>query len=218
MECPYLCGQVWIFRGFDADALEPAQYDELLSQGFRRSGTTVYHQYCPRCSACLPLRINTQLFAPSTSQRRVLRKNQDVTYTLAPAAFDPEDFALYRRYVDTRHPSHNSPDDASYQEFLIHSPVASELMRYYIADRLVGVGWIDTQPNSLSSVYFAFDPDESDRSLGTFSILQQIALARSLGKQWVYLGFWVEHSQKMSYKNKFSPCQILQNGNWQTLR
>ena len=218
MECPYLDGQVWIFRGFDADALEPEQYDELLSRGFRRSGLTVYHQYCPNCSACLPLRIDVRQFALTTSQRRVLRKNQDVRYTRAPAAFAPEDFALYRRYVETRHPSDHSPNADSYREFLIDSPVTSELMRYYIADRLVGIGWIDVQPDSISSVYCAFDPDESDRSLGTFSILQQVALARSLGKAWVYLGFWVEQSRKMSYKHKFRPCQVLRNGTWQPLR
>ncbi|GAK53412.1 arginine-tRNA-protein transferase domain protein [Candidatus Moduliflexus flocculans] len=218
MDCPYLDNQVWVFRGFDADTIEPAQYDELLSRGFRRSGTTVYHQHCPNCRACLPLRIDARRFAPTTSQRRVLRKNQDVRYTRTRAAFAGEDFALYRRYVDARHPSDHSPDADSYREFLINSPVTSELMRYYVADRLIGIGWIDMQPDSISSVYCAFDPDESDRSPGTFSILQQVALARSLGKAWVYLGFWVEQSRKMSYKNKFHPCQILRNGRWQVLR
>ena len=217
MECPYLPGQIWVTQSFQTNGLSPAFFEHLLSQGFRRSGETIYRQHCPNCRACVPIRIDIRRFAPSKSQRRVLSKNHDVTVTRSLAEFEQADFDLYQRYVDTRHPSHETPDEDGYVNFLILSPVQTEIMRYYIADRLVGVAWMDAQPHSLSSVYCAFDPDFSARSLGTFSILRQIRLGQELGKEWVYLGFWVEQSRKMSYKSRFSASQILENQAWRPL-
>ena len=83
-------------------------------------------------------------------------------------------------------------------------------------EHLIGIGWTDILPNSLSSVYFAFDPDHSFRRLGVFSLLKELELCRKLQKKWLQLGFWIEDNHKMSYKNQYKPCQILvKDGGWQ---
>ena len=88
------------------------------------------------------------------------------------------------------------------------------MMEYRLQGVLVGVGWLDLLANSVSSVYFAFDPTHDRRSLGTFSIMKEIELCRELGLPHLHLGFWVENCQAMSYKNRFQPYQLLVNGRW----
>jgi arginyl-tRNA--protein-N-Asp/Glu arginylyltransferase len=64
---------------------------------------------------------------------------------------------------------------------------------------------------------YVFDPDESARSLGTFAILSQIAIARERGLPHVYLGFWIDGHPKMDYKKRYRPLEILDSGAWKTL-
>lgn len=215
--CPYIPGRQWVTHAFATETIAPALYETLISQGFRRSGYIFYQNHCPGCEICCPIRVDVQRFAPTTSQRRVLRKNRDVRMTHRPVSFDDAEFRLYREYCAERHPSSSLPDEEDYVRFLIGSPVPTEIIRYTIGDQLVGLGWMDVLVHSLSSVYFAFDPKFSARSLGTFSILRQIALCRELGKPYLQLGFWVEPCQNMTYKSRFKPCQILVDGVWQTL-
>ena len=71
--------------------------------------------------------------------------------------------------------------------------------------------------DGLSAVYTFFDPDESKRSLGTFAILKQIEYAQYTGLQFVYLGYWVPHSNKMNYKSQYVPLDLLIDGQWRRL-
>jgi leucyl-tRNA---protein transferase len=68
--------------------------------------------------------------------------------------------------------------------------------------------------DGLSMVYSFFDPDEADRSLGTFMILDHIARALKMGLPYVYLGYWVPGSRKMDYKGRFLPQERLLPGGW----
>ena len=88
------------------------------------------------------------------------------------------------------------------------------MLYYYDLDRLLAIGWIDVLEQILSSVYFIFDPDEASRRLGVYSLLYEIEYARKLDKTWLYLGYWVEDSQKMSYKSDFQPAELLFNKKW----
>jgi arginine-tRNA-protein transferase len=63
-------------------------------------------------------------------------------------------------------------------------------------------------------VYSFFDPSEDKRSLGTFMVLDHIVRGRKMGLPFVYLGYWVEGSPKMSYKSRFMPQERLEGGNW----
>ena len=62
-----------------------------------------------------------------------------------------------------------------------------------------------------------FDPDKSKKSLGTYMILDHIALALELEVPYLYLGYWVPGSSKMDYKVNFKGVEIFQNNSWQPL-
>lgn len=89
------------------------------------------------------------------------------------------------------------------------------IARYRTADgRLVALGFIDVLVDGFSSVYFAFDPAETRRSLGVYSVFAECSLLASLGKRWYYLGFWVDGCRKMEYKAGFRPHELAHEGRW----
>ena len=45
-------------------------------------------------------------------------------------------------------------------------------------------------------------------------MLEQIHQARAAGLDHVYLGYWVENSQKMDYKRRFQPLEALLGTRW----
>jgi len=80
---------------------------------------------------------------------------------------------------------------------------------------LLAVGICDVCEQSLSSVYFFFDPAHSERGLGTFGALYEIATATRLGIPHYYLGYWIRDCRQMRYKTSFRPCELLgTDGTW----
>lgn len=207
--CPYLPNRSWVTDSFSTRSLDPAVYEKLLADGWRRSGRTLYRNECPGCRACIPIRVPVERFSPSKSQRRTLRRNVDVECTLVPAGFREESYRLYQRYIREHHGAKGMISRDSYHEFLVDSAVPSAEMHYRVDGTLIGVGWIDLLPGGFSSVYFAFDPDHGRRSLGTYSVLREIEETRRRHGRWYYLGFYVPRSPTMDYKGRFVPHELL---------
>jgi arginine-tRNA-protein transferase len=72
----------------------------------------------------------------------------------------------------------------------------------------------DRLSDGISMVYSFYDPEAHKRGLGTYMILDHIAHARRLGLPYLYLGYWIKGSQKMSYKQRFQPQERLTSGGW----
>jgi arginine-tRNA-protein transferase len=84
---------------------------------------------------------------------------------------------------------------------------------------LVGVGYVDRLPRSLSAIYFYHDPDERKRSLGTFNILSLIDRAQQWQLPYVYLGYYVAGCRSLEYKARFRPNEVLNShGQWVAYR
>jgi len=192
-------------------------YEQLLSTGFRRSGTTVYKPHCEHCHACLPCRIRVADFKLSRSQKRILSKNSDLTFTPVSSAFNDEHFRLYLDYQAFKHPggSMSEFDQTAYKQFLCQSIGRSIFYETRLGKKLVAVSVTDVFAQALSAVYTFFDPDFASRSLGTNSVLQQILTAKNHYKTYLYLGYYIQESKKMAYKQKFRPFELLINNTWQ---
>ena len=220
--CAYLPGLT--ARTLFVDPLAPMDgrlYQQLLEQGFGRSGAHVYRPACEACRRCTPVRVPVGRFAPNRSQRRTARHNDDVSCIERPAVFDEEHYALYAAYVRHRHPGGSMSEDASpesYRDFLIR-PWGGEtsLLELRLGGDLLGVAVTDRLPGALSAVYTFFDPEAERRAPGTLGVLRQIELARRLDLPHLYLGYWIAECGKMSYKDRFRPVQAWREGHWREL-
>lgn len=215
--CSYLPGRIARSQVvLPLEAIDTSAYAQLLEKGFRRSSQHIYRPWCDQCSACSPLRVPVDLFQPNRSQRRAWQRHANLSMRLLPLQFMPEHYQLYRAYQQARHPGGgmDTAEEQEYRDFILHSPVSSLLAEFRHEDTLKIVALIDVLPNALSAVY-TFYANDAHAAYGTYAVLWQIAHARQTGKQWVYLGYWVPGSQKMHYKTRFQPCQVLQQGVWQ---
>lgn len=225
--CPYLPGRVErkVFtelKGPHADALN----DALSRIGFRRSQTVAYRPSCADCSACVSVRVVTNEFAPSQTQRRILKRNSDLVATLCRPWSTVEQFELLQRYLGVRHPGGGmaAMDEVDFADMVEHTSVDTWVIEYREPDedgvpgRLVGVCLTDRQGDGLSMVYSFYDPDHPSRSgLGTYIILDHLRRARAEGLAYVYLGYWVDGSARMQYKVRFRPLERLGREGWSRL-
>lgn len=207
-------------KGPDAEQLNEA----LGRIGFRRSQTVAYRPSCAGCHACVSVRVVADEFSPSKSQRRSLRANSDLVATECRPWATEEQFDLLCRYLSARHPEGgmSTMDEMDYADMVEHTPVSSYVIEYREpADglqqgRLVGACLTDRQVDGLSMIYSFFDPDHESRSgLGNYIILDHIRRAAADGLPYVYLGYWVEGSDRMQYKVKFRPMERLSRSGWE---
>jgi leucyl-tRNA---protein transferase len=218
---PHTCGY-FAERTAQNLVIDPAapQLDQLygpaLERGFRRAGGHLYYPYCTSCRACTPCRIDVANFVPDRSQRRCLKRNADLQVIESMAGYNAERHALYERYLRQRHPGGgmDEADASDFRRFLTAPWSPTLFLEFREGSRLLGVAVTDVCLQGLSAVYTFYEPEETARSLGTFAILQQVALAQRRGLPWIYLGFWIAGHPKMDYKRRFRPMQIRTSEGW----
>lgn len=158
-------------------------------------------------------------FLPNRAQRRAWKRHRHLDARIMPLVFKPEHYALYRRYQSERHPDGGMDHDskAQYCQFLLESGADTRLVEFREGGKLVMVGIMDMVRNGISSVYTFYEPGIPQASFGTYSVLWQIERCRKLGLPYLYLGYWIAQSPKMSYKISFQPAQGLLDGRWEPL-
>lgn len=199
--------------------------DALTEVGFRRSQNIAYRPACEACDACVSARIPVQDYVFSRSEERVLDKSRDLERHLVESEATLEQFELLRRYLTTRH-AEGGMADMTWQDYVAmveDTAVRTHLIEYRIRtdDRgpgdLAACALVDVLADGLSLVYSFFEPALSKRSLGSFMILDHVNQARASNLPYVYLGYWVSGSEKMAYKARFSPLEVLRPGGWRLL-
>jgi len=219
-DCSYLPDRQSITLFADPNAeLDNHIYSSLSQYGFRRSGKHIYRPSCPTCSACIPVRIPVDKFKASRTHKRVWKANQDISVHMLGAEYREEQHALYNKYIQARHPDGgmNDPDPEKYMEFLTSEWSVTRFLEFRLDSKLLAVAVLDQLEDGFSAVYTFFDPDFPKRSLGTLGILWSIEFTRELNMHWLYLGYLIKESPKMSYKSQFKPLQSFIQGEWKYL-
>jgi arginine-tRNA-protein transferase len=206
------------------DHAPPGLMDRLWALGWRHFGSEFFrYSIMPGEDGGIltvqPLRMSLADFTLGKSHRRVLRKNQDVEIRVAPAVVDDEREAMFLRHRERF--VANVPD--SLRNFIPSprphaEPCACVSIEVRLGGKLVAVSYLDVDIGSVSSVYAIFDPDESPRSLGTLTLLEEIRWAKAMGKRWLYPGYATEQPSAYDYKKSFPPLQYFDwSGNWRPL-
>jgi len=215
--CPYLEGRdSRTPLRYQFQPLDGLQADLSFHNGDRRVGRMLYDTQCPSCVACEAIRIPVNDFSPSKSQRRILRKNEDLRVEMAPTVCTPQKLDLYNRHKMLRglNKRETAMRKSGYDNWFSRSCLDTREFHYSIGDQLIGVSILDFGEQDISSVYFFFDPDFSSRSLGTFSALFEILWMKSQQRRFYYLGLYVEDCAHLNYKARFYPHQRRVQGSW----
>lgn len=197
--------------------LSGEQFDLRLASGDRRTGPFLYRTSCPACAACKPIRIPVRDFTPNRSQRKILRRgDRAIKLELNAPTVDERRVELYNKHSTVR--GLNTQMEAitadHYRDFLIHSCCETVEMSYTIDGALVAAAILDIGAKAASAVYCYFDPDYSRFSLGVYSILAQLRLARQWNMDYLYLGLYIAESPHMKYKTQYRPYELMLDNNW----
>ena len=186
----------------------------VVQRGWRRFGKYYFYPICQDCNECKSLRVAIKDFKPSKSQKKAINRNKDTKLVVQKPTVTPEHLTLYNKYHAWKRDKDGwkgggiTPKE--YLENFAEGPhsFGKEIL-YFIDSKLVGVDLIDIVDDGISSIYFFYDPDYARYSLGTYSLLKQIDIAKELGLDWIYLGYWVDGCKAFEYKQNFTPLQIL---------
>ena len=220
--CPYLPNrrERKVFTGLegtDAHALN----DTLTHAGFRRSQNIAYRPACEACDLCISTRVPVRKFELTRSWRKQLSRNSDLRRHRRPAEATEEQFWLLRSYLNARHAEGGMAEMTllDYAAMVEETAVHTHMVEYRYSegseqDDLAAAVLVDLLRDGLSLVYSYFDPRDERRSLGNYIILDHILQAQQAGLDYVYLGYWVPGSEKMAYKARFQPLELLRGGEW----
>ncbi|WP_296598755.1 arginyltransferase [Phenylobacterium sp.] len=196
--------------------------DSLTQVGFRRSQNIAYRPACEACAACVSARIPVGDYVFSRSERKILSRNDDVRRHLVEAEATMEQFDLLRRYLVARHADGGMAEMTwpDYVAMVEDTAVRTHIIEYRVCSKdgspgdLIACALVDLMGDGLSLVYSFYDPTLTRRSLGSFVILDHVTQARLTHLPYVYLGYWVRGSEKMDYKVRFSPIELLRADGW----
>jgi leucyl-tRNA---protein transferase len=220
--CVYLPDRMASLEYGYTPLLDPQEYEDLMNRGYRKFGRFVFRPVCRGCEECRPIRIPVERFRPDRSQRRAWRRNAELEVRLAPPSVDERRLELYEKYHAAQTERKGWPEQekeaSDYAFSFLQNPVPAMEITLWEEENLRGVVLTDLTPNVVSGVYHYYEPDLSDRGLGTYCMLQTIELARKLGKRWAYFGFYVAGCQSLAYKARFRPCEIMDpDGEWREI-
>lgn len=192
------------------------KYQPMLERGWRRFGRMHFVPECRTCTKCVSMRIDVKNYKFSKSEKRVISKNQDTKLYIRPPSVTMEHLNLYDKYHKFMNDKKNWPYSPIEVDDYIRSYVeasenyAKEFI-YMRDDKLIGVALVDILPQAISAIYCYYDHDYSELSIGKFSILAQIKIAKELNIPYIYLGYWIKDHFSMGYKEKYTPFEILKN-------
>ncbi|TNE47278.1 MAG: arginine-tRNA-protein transferase [Bacteroidetes bacterium] len=198
----------------ELQAIEADAFDGLLQQGWRLLGYSIIRHNFAVCRGricrTIPLRIRIDDGLKfSKSQRQVLRRNADLEVRYAPIKLTPEKEALFQRH--TRRFRDRQP--LSVYSFLhpraYEIPVQGMEFSVFDDDKLIASSFFHIGQDALSGTYCFFDPAYEKRSLGTFTMLLELELARKMGKKYYYHGYCYDVPSQFDYKLNFHHLEAM---------
>ena len=209
-------------ESFFVERVSPEELDTLLAHGWRHLGELFYRksvdEYDGRLFTVLPVRIDLEGFQLSKSQRRILRRNQDLEIRIGGVSIDPEREELFQAHAERF--SIYKPDNLeNFLGFFAEDDVPCAIGEISVRNpegHLLAASYVSVGKEAHSSIYAMFDPKESSRSLGNATILWEIEAAKTAGCRWLYLGYAHVEPSFYDYKKRFTHLQWYDWENWRS--
>jgi len=187
----------------------------LIQRGYRRFGKMYFRPICKDCNECKSIKIDVKNFEFSKSHKRVMKKAKNIKSYIRTPSMTTEHLRLFDKYhlymKDKKGWDYSHVNQQNYYSSFVngHNGYGYEIS-YYDKNKLIGVDLIDILQDGLSSIYFYYDPDYRNYSLGKLSLLYEIEFAKTQSKDWIYLGYYVRDCDSLSYKASYKPYLTLE--------
>jgi arginyl-tRNA--protein-N-Asp/Glu arginylyltransferase len=211
-ECPYIDGYISVNENMLISDLEENDMELLLNAGFRHFGQVFFRPICTHCRLCISVRIPVQRFSPSGSTRRLFNRNKHLTVTLEKPEPSGEHYKLYNLHKQRFSRRISESYDVYVKSFFYPFPF-NRVLTIRDGEKLVAVTHLDVTTNAMSAIYCYFDLAYGRFSPGKYSIYKEIMIAKEMGIQWLYLGFYIPRNRHTEYKVDFKPNQFLGSDN-----
>jgi leucyl-tRNA---protein transferase len=206
---------------FLQNQVSPILMDKLWENGWRHFGTYFFrYSHVPKDGHLFhvqPLRLRLEQFTTNRSQRRTLKRNQDITLHIREAYVNDEVVQLFERHK-TRFKD-NVPE--ALETFLSERPASIPCpclsLCLYLEAELVGISYVDVGEAACSSVYQCFEPGLSKRALGILMMLYTVHYAKEQGKTFYYPGYAFKEPSFYDYKKTLRGLEAFNWKTWQPL-
>ncbi len=203
-------------------ALSTMVFDQFCADGwtywsdllFRRN----YWEWRGQPCRVILLRINLKNFTFSKSQRKSLRRNDDLTVLRRGIRIENKHEELFKLHSERF--THNKPMSI-YGFFSMYSsimPCYGIMFEVYKGPNLIATSFFHLGRRSMAGNYCIYDPNEISRGLGTFTMLKEIEFAITTGRDYYYPGFVYDLPSEFDYKLNFNNLEYFDWwGNWYPL-
>jgi len=199
------------------EVMEPAVFDSFLAKGWRLLGQSLVRHNFSVCRGeichTIPLRIRLDDFQPSKSQRQILRRGEPLRTKRSAIRFSQKKFKLFDLHVQRLHERQPASLASFLNSFSAELPVQGQEWRVYLEKYLVACSFFHLGAETVSGTYCIFDPAYGQFSLGTYTMLLELLLAKELGKKYYYHGYTYNVPSQFDYKLNFNALEAM---NWET--
>jgi arginine-tRNA-protein transferase len=215
-QCPYYDNKISDMRYKYMGYCSVNEHSLMCERGWRRFGNMHFVPECKNCDECKTIRIDVDKFKFSKSQKRVLSKNKKTNVYLQKPTISIEHLKLFDKYHLHMQNKKNwrfetTTPDSYYQSYVVGANDYGKELLYFRDNKLVAVALLDILEDAVSAIYCYYDHDYKYLSLGKYSILMQISLAKQLNLKYIYLGYWIKDHLSMGYKEDYKPFEVLAN-------
>ena len=183
---------------------------ELFNAGFLPSSRSLDRFYL-----CRHLRVRLADFAPSSENRRILRKGESIVAQLIPRSefeFTPARREFYKNYTNAKFGS----GGMSYERLdsLFNSPITSHVLQFSDGSGSeIGAVTLYLESDALAYYYYAFyDLNHPVRNLGMFMMTTATQFFATRGVRHLYLGSC--YSRNALYKTQFPGIEFFNGFGW----
>lgn len=195
----------------------PFTLDEYLAKGWFRSSSSMYRArilcFEQELNEVINIRLPIKDYTPKKRLRRIKRRvNQSFKVIIRPFKNTPEKEVLYE--------NHKHRFRGFLQKNLFYYLKGEDKDRHHLSifqtyevsvydkDKLIGFSLFDIGQSAIASIICVFDADYGQYSIGTFTMLQEIEYAQSLGFQYYYPGYVLDNTSIFDYKLRLGKMEF----------